>query len=130
MTFFGRYYIIYIIQLNYFEGDILEKNLDTYIRRLIELDSKAVSMMGERDAELVELEARSRSELKNIDVLLEKAAVLAKQKHDEIIEDAKMKAKEMDEAAKLKIHELQTASLSFKEVAAKAIWKQLLDIER
>ncbi|HYF81495.1 MAG TPA: hypothetical protein VEB00_00500 [Clostridia bacterium] len=108
----------------------MEKNLDTYIRRLIELDSKAVAMMGERDAELAEQEARSRSELKSIDAVLEKAAVLAKQKHDEIIEDAKLKAKEMDEAAKLKINELQTAALSLKEVAAKAIWKQLLDIER
>lgn len=130
MTYFYRYYIIYIILLNYFEGDILEKNLDTYIRRLIELDSKAVAMMGEKDAELVELEAHSRSELKSIDAVLEKAEVLAKQKHDEIIEDAKLKAKEMDEAAKLKINELQTASLSLKEAAAKAIWKQLLDSER
>jgi hypothetical protein len=108
----------------------LEKNLDTHIRRLIELDSKAVAMKGERDAELLELGARSRSELKNIDTVLEEAAVLAKQKHDEIIEDAKLKAKEMDEAARLKISELQAASLSFKEVAAKAIWKQLLNIER
>ncbi len=108
----------------------MEKNLDTYIRRLIELDSRAVAIKGKSDAELVELEASSRNELRDIEAVLEKAAFIAKQKHDEIIEDAKLQAKEMDEAARLKINELQTAFLGFKENAAKAIWKQLLDIER
>ncbi|MHB1392142.1 MAG: hypothetical protein ACYCYE_03520 [Clostridia bacterium] len=108
----------------------LEKNLDTHIRRLIELDSRAVAIKSERDAELQELTARSRNELRSIDTLLEKAAAIAKQNHDEIIEDAKLKTKEMDEVSALKMSELQAAFLSFKEDAAKAIWKQLLDIER
>ena len=108
----------------------MEKNLDTYIRRLIELDSTAVKLKRERDAELLEQEVRSRNELRSIDAVLEEAALLAKQKHDGIIDDAKLQVKEMNEVAKLSVDKLQTSFLSFKEDAAREIWKQLLDIER
>ncbi len=108
----------------------VEKNLNEYIRRLVELDSKAVELKKERDAELETLAVSSRNGLKSLDAVLEEAAKAAKGKHDEIIEAARMQAKEMDEAAKLKISELQNSFSGFKEEAARDIWKQLLDIER
>ena len=108
----------------------MEKNLNEYIRRLIELDSKAVEFKKERDSELEALAVRSRNELKSLDAVLEDAAKAAKRKHDEIIEAARLQAKEMDKAAKLKISELQNSFSGFKEEAARDIWKQLLDIER
>lgn len=108
----------------------MEKNLDAYIRKLIELDRSAVVLKKERDAELLELEARNRNMLKNVDELLDKAALTARQKHNEIVETAKKQAKEMDEAAIHMIGELQTTFASFREDAARDIWRQLLDIER
>lgn len=108
----------------------MEKNLDAYIRRLIELDFTAVKLKGERDAELLEQEVHSRNELRSINAVLEEAALAAKQKHDGIIDDAKLQIKEMEEAARLSADELQTSFLSLKEDAARDIWKQLLNIER
>lgn len=108
----------------------MEKNMETYIRRLVELDSRALALREERDAELLELENRNRDELKRIDAVLEKAAELAKQRYDGIIEDARLKAREIDEETGLKAGELQAAFLSFREDAAKAVWRQLLEIER
>ena len=108
----------------------MEKNMETYIRRLIELDSKAVAIQKERDAELVELEVRSRDELRRIDAVMEKSADLVKRRYDGIIEDAKLQAGEIDRAAELKVGELQAEFLRIREDAAKAAWKQLLEIER
>jgi hypothetical protein len=108
----------------------MEKNPATYIKSLIELDSKAVELKKQKDAEFLELEANSRNELRSIDGILEEAAIISKQKHDRIIEEAKMQVKEIDEAAKLKIEKLQASFSDFKEDAARDIWKQLLEIER
>lgn len=108
----------------------MEKNLDVYIRKLIELDSRAVELKKQRDAELLELTTHGRNELKGLDTVLEEAVLTVKQKHDEIIGDAKRQAREMDEAARITISELETFFSGFKEAAAKDIWKQLLDIER
>jgi len=104
----------------------MEKNLNAYITKLIELDSKALELKGERDAELLKLEADSRNELKS----LEEAALMAKQEHDRIMADAKLRVREMDEAARLTVNELQADFESFKESAAKDMWKQLLEAER
>jgi vacuolar-type H+-ATPase subunit H len=108
----------------------MEKNLDLYIRKLIELDKSAVEFKSQRDAELRELELRGRNELKSMDSLIEKAASEAKQKHDEIVKDAKRQAEEMEKDEKAKIGELQKSFLSFREDAAADIWRQLLNIER
>ncbi|MEA4849642.1 MAG: hypothetical protein VB106_20625 [Clostridiaceae bacterium] len=108
----------------------MEKNINEYIRRLIELDSKAVALKGERDTELIELEIHSKNELKDMEAALEETAAEVKQKHDEIIEAAKAQAKAMDEATKLKIDKLQAYFANLKEDAARDIWKQLLTIER
>lgn len=108
----------------------MEKNLTTYIKRLMELDSIAVQLKGDRDSELLELEAKIKNELKGMEGTLEKAGILAKQEHDRIIEDAKLKTKELDEAAKLKINAIQASFSAFKEDAARDIWEQLLNIER
>ena len=119
-----------IITITQFEGDIVEKNLDIFIRRLIELDSKAVELKGEKDTALLELEMKRRNELRSIDAALSEAASAAKRRHDEIIEAAKRQAREIDEAATQKADMLHTAFNSFKEAAAMDIWKQLLDVER
>lgn len=108
----------------------MENNLDKYIRRLIELDTTAVKLKGERDAELLEQEARIRNELGNINAVLEDTALAAKQKYDEIINAAKLQIKEINKAARLSEDELQTSFLNFKEDTARDIWKQLLEIER
>ena len=105
----------------------MEKQLKTYINRLIVLDSKAVEFKGEKDAELLKLESNIKNELGSIADILEEAALGAKQEHDRIIEDAKMQAKEMNEAAEHRISELQTSFLSFKDHIAGDIWKQLLN---
>lgn len=108
----------------------MEKNLDAYIRRLIELDSKAVAFKGERDAELSQLEIRSRNELRRIGSVLEKSAELAKHRYEEQMGEARQQAMVIEEAAGLNISELKAAFSSFREDAAKAVWKQLLEIER
>ena len=108
----------------------MEKNINEYIRRLIELDTRAVALKSERDTELMELEVHSKNELKDLQTTLEETAVKAKQKHDEVIEAAKAQAKVMDEVTKLKIDELQAYFANLKEDAAKDIWKRLLTIER
>jgi len=108
----------------------MDKNIDVYIRRLIELDSRAVELKRERDAEISELEMRGENELKGLDEELEEAVIKAKQRRDEIIEAGRLQAKEMEEAVNLKIDKLQTHFENFKEDAARNIWKQLLAIER
>ena len=108
----------------------MDKNLNEYISKLIELDSKAVELKGERDSELMMLEANSRNELKCIDKILEEAALMAKQEQDRIIEAARLQAREMSQAAELKASEVQAYFASFKEDAARDIWKQLLGMER
>ncbi|HNR04017.1 MAG TPA: hypothetical protein PKU88_01090 [Bacillota bacterium] len=108
----------------------MDKNIDVYIRRLIELDSRAVELKRERDAEISELEMRGENELKGLDEELEEAVIKAKQRRDEIIEAGRLQAKEMEEAVNLKIDKLQTHFENFKEDAARDIWKQLLAIER
>ena len=108
----------------------MDKNIDAYIRRLIELDSRAVELKRKRDAELTELETRSKNELKGLDEELEEAAIRAKQRRDEAIEAGRLQAKEMEEAVNLKIDKLQAHFENFKEDAAMDIWKQLLAIER
>jgi 5,10-methylene-tetrahydrofolate dehydrogenase/methenyl tetrahydrofolate cyclohydrolase len=108
----------------------MEKNLATYIKRLIELDSKAVEIKKQKDSEFLEMEANSRNELRSIDGILEESAIISKQEHDRIIEEAKIQVKEIDEAAKLEIGKLQASFLDLEEVAARDIWKQLLEIER
>ncbi|HRU41635.1 MAG TPA: hypothetical protein P5021_06595 [Candidatus Diapherotrites archaeon] len=108
----------------------MDKNIDVYIRRLIELDSRAVELKRERDAEISELEMRGENELKGLDEELEEAVIKAKQRRDEIIEAGRLQAREMEEAVNLKIDKLQTHFENFKEDAARNIWKQLLAIER
>jgi len=108
----------------------MEKNLDAYIRRLVELDSRAVAYREERDAELKKLEIKNREEMKHIDSVLEKAASIARQRHEDIIGDARRQAEEIEKTAELKINELKTVFLQFKEDAAKDIWRQLLEVER
>lgn len=108
----------------------MEKNLSTYISKLIELDSKAVDLKGKRDSELMKLEADSRNELKSIDEILDKAVFTAKQEQERIIGDAKQQAREISEAAELKINEVQSYFTSIRENAAGEIWMQLLAIER
>ena len=108
----------------------MEKNIDEYIRRLIELDSIAVTLKGERDAELSDLEMHIKNEIRDLEAVLEGAAITAKGKYDEIIETAELQVKSMDEAVRLKIDELQAYFLNIKEDAATDIWKQLLAVER
>ena len=108
----------------------MDKNIDVYIRRLIELDSRAVKLKQERDAEISELEMRGKNELEDLDEELEEAVIKAKQRRDEIIEAGRLQAKEMEEAVNLKIDKLQSHFENFKEDAARDIWKQLLAIER
>jgi len=116
--------------LNILKVIYMEKNIDAYIRRLIELDSRAVELKRKRDAELTELEMKSKNELKGLDEELEEAAIKAKQRRDQIIEAGRLQAKEMEEAVNLKIEKLQTHFENFKEDAARDIWRQLLAIER
>lgn len=108
----------------------MEKNIETYIRRLIELDSKAVELQRKRDAELMEQEARRNEELRKLNAALEEAAESAKQRYEAIIAEAKLQAKEVERLAGEKAAELQKAFHAFKEDAAKGIWKQLLETER
>lgn len=108
----------------------MDKNIDTYIKRLIELDSRAVELKRKRDAELSELEMRSKNELKGLDEELEETVIKAKQRRDEAIEAGRLQAKEMEEAVNLKIDKLQTHFENFKEDAVMDIWRQLLAIER
>ncbi|MDD3705875.1 MAG: hypothetical protein PHC45_07430 [Clostridiaceae bacterium] len=108
----------------------MEYNIDQYIRRLIELDSTAVMLKGERDAELSDLEMHIKNEIRDLEAVLEEAAITAKGKHDEIIEAAQIQVKAMDEAVRLRIDELQAYFLNIKEDAATDIWKQLLAVER
>lgn len=107
----------------------MESALDLYIRRIIDLDKKAVELNEKKGAELQKLMASNRNELKSIDAVLEEATLAAKQKHDGIIETAKHQANEMNEAARLMIERLQNSFSNIKEEAARDIWKQLLDIE-
>lgn len=105
----------------------MEKSLNEYIRRLIDLDKTAVSLKERRNAELQELSAKSRNELKRIDSELKKAAKEAKQKHDEIIEAAKRQVKEIDDAAAVSITELEKSFSGIREKAAADIWNQLIN---
>lgn len=108
----------------------MEKNIDAYIRRIIELDSRAEELKRKRDMELAELEMSVRNELNSLDEVLEEAAFKAKQRHDRIIETGRLQAKEMDEAVNLKIDKLQAHFNNFREDALRDIWSQLLTIER
>jgi len=108
----------------------MEKNLSTYITKLMELDSKAVDFKGNRDSELARLEAVSRDELRSIEEILGKTAAEARQEHDRIIEGAGQQAKEIEKAAESKMDAVQTYFSSIREEAARAIWKQLLEIAR
>lgn len=105
----------------------MEINLEKFIRSLIELDSTAVELKGQRDAELSQMEEQISNELKSFEAVLEDAVIASKQKHSEIIEAAKLQAASMDEAVNSKISELQTYFASIKENAAKDIWEQLLN---
>lgn len=108
----------------------MEKNIDEYIKWLIELDSKAVEFKEKQDAEIVKLETEGRNELRSIENMLEETASAAKQEHDRILQAAKLQVKEMEEAADRKINELQSYYTGIREKVAKNIWKQLLEIER
>lgn len=108
----------------------MEKNLSTYINRLIELDSKAVELKERRDSELFSQEAGSRNELRSIEKILDEAALIAKQEQNRIVEEARRQAVEIGKAAELKMSEVQTYFTSISEDAAREIWKQLLAIER
>lgn len=108
----------------------VEKNMEFHIRNLIELDSKALQIKKQKDTEIAEFEARCKNELGSLNAVLVEAAALAKQRHDEILEDARKQAEELDNGARLQMDAMQAAFLNFKEEAARTIWKQLLDIER
>lgn len=108
----------------------MEKNLSTYITKLIELDSKAVDFKGKRDSELASLEAGSRNELRSIEGILEETAAEARREHDRIIGEARQQAKKITEAAGLKMDEIEAHFASIREDAARDIWKQFLEIER
>jgi hypothetical protein len=130
LTFVYRYYIIYIIRKMVVKVIYMEKNIETYIRRIIELDSKAVSLQQKRDEELMEQEARCSDELKKLSAALEEASESAKQRYEAIIAEARLQAEEADRRAEKKADELQKAFRAFKEDAAKGIWEQLLEAER
>ncbi|MGE5677021.1 MAG: hypothetical protein ACM3ZR_03085 [Pseudomonadota bacterium] len=108
----------------------MEKNLSTYVSKLIELDTKAVDLKEKRDAEISKLEEDSRNELKAIDELLDKAAIEARQEHDRIIGEARQQVKEIDEAAERMQNNIRDYFTGIMETAAGEVWKQLLDIER
>lgn len=108
----------------------MEKSTDSYIRRLIELDSRAVELKKKRDAELMELEMSIRNELKSLDEMLEETSVKAKQRYEQIIESGRLQAREIDEAAMLQIDKLKVHFDNFNEGALRDIWRQLLEIER
>lgn len=108
----------------------MEKNLSTYVSKLIELDTKAVDLKGKRDIELSKLEENSRNELQAISGLLDEAIIEARQEHDRIIGEARQQVKEIDEAAEKRLNGIRDYFAGIMEAAAGDVWKQLLDIER
>lgn len=112
------------------EGDEMEKGLDMYVKRLIELDSKALELKGRRESEVAELEMKYRNELKAFSGIIKDASALSKKKHQEIIDEAKRQAGELEKATTEKLATLKRQYVSFRDEAAKAIWEQLLKVER
>ncbi len=108
----------------------VEKKLTEYIKRLIELDFKAVQLKEARNSELMDMETDIRKELKDMKEMVGKAAQLAKHEHDRIIKDAETEADRMNKAAEEHMIALQNSFSSFREGAAREIWMQLLDTER
>jgi|GEM_PF-749191 len=108
----------------------MEKNLSSYITKLIELDTKAVDFKGSRDTELEKLEADSRDELKSIEGILENTAIEARHEYDRIIKEARKQAEGINEEANVKIAEVQAYFEGIKDKAVRDIWEQLLRIER
>lgn len=109
-----------------FEGDNLEKNIDLYVRRLLELDVTAVELEFKRRAEIAEMEAQYNAELEKMDAYIAAAAVQARKRHDEKLAEAETQVKILDEQMTERIRKLEAAFEAFKPQAAKAIWEQLL----
>lgn len=104
--------------------------MDIYVKKLIELDSRAVELKEKRESEIAELETQYRNRLRSFDNIMQEASLLAKKKHDEIIGAARNEARLLDDSTTQKLKKLQNAFDSFKEDAAREIWKQLLSVER
>lgn len=104
--------------------------MDAYVKRLVELDSKALELKGRREAEIAELEMKYRSEFRSFSGIIQDASTLSKKEHKEIIEEAKKQSNELETATTEKLAALDKAFDSLKDKAAKAIWEQLLKVER
>lgn len=113
-----------------FEGDSLEKNIDQYVRRLLELDSTAVELQFKREAEIAEMEAQYNAELEKLDAYIAAAAAQARKRHSERIAEAEAQVKILDDQMTERLQKLEAAFEAFKPQAAKAIWEQLLNMER
>lgn len=108
----------------------MEKGMDSYVKRLIELDSKALELKGKRESEIEELEMHYRNELRSFGGIVQDASQASKKKHDEIIDEANKQVSDMEAATTSKLEALKRAFDGFKDDAAKAIWEQLLKVER
>lgn len=112
------------------EGDSLEKNIDLYVRRLLELDTTAVELQSKRMAEIAEMEAQYQAELEKFNAYIEAAEEEARKKHSERIAKAEVQIRAMDNRLTERLQEMEAAFEGFRPEAVGRVWEQLLNLER
>jgi len=104
--------------------------MSIYVKKLLELDSKALELKGRRESEIEELEAKYRDELKGLNGIIQDASVLSKKRHDEIINKAKEQIMQLEAATEKKLEAMQKHYASIRDDIAREVWQQLLKLER
>jgi ribosomal protein L16 Arg81 hydroxylase len=108
----------------------VDKGIDEYVMRLIELDSRALELKKKREAEIHELETKFREESSSLKEALRDASETGRRMHNKIEEEAKKQVKELEAATTEKLAALEEVFNKLKDDAAKDIWEQMLRLER
>ncbi len=104
----------------------MEGSLNQFVKKLIEVDCKAVELADKREKEIEALEQRFNLELQRYNNNLEAAAKLSCEKRKEALKLAEAEIQALRNASDRKLQKMKTIFDSQKARLADEIWKAII----
>ncbi|MDF2591710.1 MAG: hypothetical protein K0S75_1176 [Clostridia bacterium] len=105
----------------------MDTNISLQVRRLIDVDKKAIELENKRTSELVELEQFYRDEKAKTDLLLQAAKDDAKKVYDKMVIEAKSEAEKIETELMKKLEAAEKAAYKDLDTIAQDWWNKILN---
>lgn len=109
------------------EGDVMDSDISLQVKRLIDVDKKAIELESRRTRELVELEQAYKDEKEKIDTKLQTAREDAKKIYEKMVYQAKNEADAVETALMQKLELTEETINNELEALAVEWWNKILN---